>query len=111
MPAVNGFSADELKLIVAVKRTLKILAKVIKDRNPGEVIKSIDPKSEIEDEFVAEIINKKKFLQRIKDYNPDSGSENNNLAILVDELTTEIKKADPTSKMKEQEIKDIINTA
>lgn len=109
MPAAHEFSEKELKLIVAVKRTLKILAKVIEDRNPGEVIKDIDPKKVVEDELIADTIIKTNFLQRIKDFDPDSENENNDLAILVDELITEIKKEDPTREVKEQEIIDIIN--
>ena len=55
MQGENEFGYFERNLIDAVKRTLKILAKVIRDRNPGEVIKGMDPCSVIGDQSIAKI--------------------------------------------------------
>jgi hypothetical protein len=108
MPASNGFSKNELDLIMAVKKTLKIMAKVIEDRNPGEVIKDIDPYSVSEDKFVGGIIKKINFLEKLKDFDPDSESENDNLAILIDELTNAIKEEDPSQEIDDKKLKTII---
>ena len=110
MTAANGFREDDLNLIVAVKNTLKILAKVIKDRNPGEVIKDIDPNAVIKDKPIADIILKTNFLERLKDYNPDPESENDDLAILVDELTTAIKEEDSSQEIDEEKLINIIKS-
>lgn len=105
----QDFSSSEMELINAVKKTLKIMAKVIKDRNPGEVIKDVDPRSVLEEnEFIADIIIKTNFMERLKDFDPDSESENDNLAILVDELTTVIKEEDPSHEIGEEKSRTII---
>lgn len=103
MPGENEFGDFEINLIDAVKRTLKILAKVIRDRNPGEVLKGIDPGSVIGDQSIAKIINETDFMQKLKDFDPDSESKNNALAILVDQLTAKIKRAKPDRKINDQE--------
>jgi hypothetical protein len=113
MQGENEFGYFERNLIDAVKRTLKILAKVIRDRNPGEVLKGIDPGSVIGDQSIAKIINETDFMKKLKDFDPDSESENSALAILVDQLTAEIKKAKPDRKVSnqekaEKELEDII---
>jgi hypothetical protein len=108
MTAAKGLSEEEISLVVAVKKTLKILAKVLEDRNPAEVIKDLDPISLLGDKFTGGIINKTDFLQRIKDFNPDSDRADNDLAVLADDLTTEIKKEDPEREVKDQELKEII---
>ena len=113
MQGENEFGYFERNLIDAVKRTLKILAKVIRDRNPGEVIKGMDPCSVIGDQSIAKIINETDFMKKLKDFDPDSESENSALAILVDQLAAEIKKADPERKVSnqekaEKELEDII---
>ena len=105
----RDFRTSEIELISAVKKTLMIIAKVIKDRNPAEVIKDIDPNSVIENKLIAETIIKTNFLQKLKDFAPGSEGENNGLEILVDQLTGEIKKADAKQKFTEKEIRENIN--
>jgi hypothetical protein len=87
---------------------MRILAKVIKDRDAGEVIKGIDPNLVIDDKYVAKIIEENKVLQKIKDFDPDSEMESDKLAILVDELINKIKETGSSRKIEDHCIADYI---
>ena len=104
----HGFNESENELIKVFKKTLKIMAKVIKDRDPGEVIKDIDPNVEIEDKFIAKVIIEKNFLMKIGNIDPASENEDDNLASLVDELINAIKEVDSSREVEDQDIADII---
>ncbi len=98
------------ELIQIIKRVLKIIAKVIRDKNPSEVIKEIDPCEVINNKIIADIINETNFLQRIKDYEPDAVNAENDLAILTDDLTTEIRNNQPKIDINDDAISNIIGT-
>lgn len=108
MPTENSFSPTELELINSVKKTLKILAKVIKDKEPGEVIKDIEPKDIIGEGPIAQIIKKANFLLRIKDFDPKSETANDDMAILLDELTTTIQEEDSSLVINDEELRESI---
>ena len=108
MSVANKFSKEEVTLIVAVKNTLKIIAKVIKDKEPVEITKDIEPKEVIGEGPVAEIIKNTDFMQRIKDFDPDSEDADNELEILVDELTTTIKEDDSSLEISDEKLRESI---
>jgi hypothetical protein len=108
MPAKNNSHPNETELIKSVKKTLKILAKVIKDKEPGEIIKEIEPKDVIGDGPIAEIIKKTNFMQRIKDFDPDSVDADNELEVLVDELTSIIQDEDSSLEINAENLNKYI---
>ena len=108
MPAENSFSPTELELIISVKKTLKILARVIKDKEPGEIIKDIEPKDVIGDGPIAKIIKNTDFMQRIKDFDSDSEDADNELEVLVDELTTTIKEEETSLEISDEKLRESI---
>jgi hypothetical protein len=121
-----GFSVSEKKLIELAKKTQKILAKVIKDRDPREVIKDIDPrevikemdlggvikdkdqKKEINGEFLANIIIEKDFLKKILKFYPKTDAENDDLTELIEELVAAIKEKEQSAVIKEEKLAQII---
>lgn len=122
----QGFRESEKKLIELAKRTQKILAKVIKDRDPREVIKDIDPREVIKDmdlrgvikdedqnkeingEFLSKIIIEKDFLKKILKFYPKPDTEDDNLTELIEELVAAIKEKEPAVVVKEEKLAQII---
>lgn len=114
------FSEKETKIIELAKKTQKILAKVIEDRDPrevikeigcqeiNEVIKHIDQNKKIDADFLAKIIREKGFLKKIINYSIMPVTKDKNLEKLVEELVAAVKDKDPSVVIKEDILKKII---
>lgn len=114
------FRMSEKKLIEIAKNTQKILAKVIKDRDPNEVIgdidckeiseviKDVDQNKGIDDKLLSKIIKEKGFLKKITSYSIKPVIDDENLGKLAEELVAVIKEKDPSIVNKENILKQII---
>jgi SpoVK/Ycf46/Vps4 family AAA+-type ATPase len=112
MNGQNDFSDTELKLIQVTKDTLRLLAKVIRDRDVNDVISLAEVEAVIEDQAdkpLAKIIKESRFLTQMGSYvAPESEIDDEQLKILRDTLRNAIEEADPEIETPDETLDEII---